>query len=247
MPPTRLPHSQVARAPQPRRRARGADAIPFEPRVDALGLHLRAIGSASLLGAAGEIELARRIERGDLDAKRALIEANLRLVASIAKRFQGRGLELLDLIQDGSIGLVRAVEKFDYRRGCRFSTYATWWIRQTIVRAITDGPPVLSLDAPVNDQFTLGELIIDHETPSPFEVAADTIRSQALHDGLMRLPAHERDVIELRFGLGRHAPSTRAQTGRALGLTPQRIRQHELHALRKLASLPQIQPLRTAA
>jgi RNA polymerase primary sigma factor len=106
--------------------------------VDALRMYLRAIGRVPLLTAAEEIELAKRIEKGDLQAKQHMVEANLRLVVSIAKGYLGRGLGLLDLIQEGSLGLIRAVEKFDYRRGFKFSTYATWWIRQAVSRAIAD-------------------------------------------------------------------------------------------------------------
>src|SRR5207248_2775775 len=91
-----------------------------------------------LLTAAQEVSLAKRVERGDTCAKTEMIEANLRLVVSIAKGYLGRGLSFLDLIQEGSLGLIRAVEKFDYRRGFKFSTYATWWIRQAVTRAIAD-------------------------------------------------------------------------------------------------------------
>jgi RNA polymerase primary sigma factor len=106
--------------------------------LDALKLYLRSIGRVRLLTADGEVALARRIERGDMEAKRQMVEANLRLVVSIAKKYQGRGLGFLDLIQEGSLGLIRAVEKFDYRRGYKFSTYATWWIRQAVTRAVAD-------------------------------------------------------------------------------------------------------------
>ncbi len=108
------------------------------PSNDPVRMYLREIGRVRLLTAAEEVSLARRIERNDMGAKAALIEANLRLVVSVAKRYVGRGLALLDLIQEGNLGLIRAVEKFDYRRGYKFSTYATWWIRQAITRAIAD-------------------------------------------------------------------------------------------------------------
>jgi RNA polymerase primary sigma factor len=112
--------------------------LTVEPSLDSLRLYLRSIGSVDLLTAGQEVELAKRIERGDMDAKRHMVEANLRLVVSIAKSYLGRGLSLLDLIQEGSLGLIRAVEKFDYRRGYKFSTYATWWIRQAVTRALAD-------------------------------------------------------------------------------------------------------------
>jgi len=112
--------------------------LTVEPSLDSLRLYLRSIGRVELLTAQDEVSLARRIERGDMDAKQAMIEANLRLVVSIAKRYLGRGLSFLDLIQEGSLGLIRGVEKFDYRRGYKFSTYATWWIRQAVTRAIAD-------------------------------------------------------------------------------------------------------------
>ena len=112
--------------------------LTVEPSLDSLRLYLRSIGKVELLTAAQEVELAKRIERGDMLAKRQMVEANLRLVVSIAKGYLGRGLSFLDLIQEGSLGLIRAVEKFDYRRGYKFSTYATWWIRQAVTRAIAD-------------------------------------------------------------------------------------------------------------
>ena len=112
--------------------------LTVEPSLDSLRLYLRSIGRVQLLNAEREVELAKRIERGDLYAKQEMVEANLRLVVSIAKGYLGRGLSFLDLIQEGSLGLIRAVEKFDYRRGYKFSTYATWWIRQAVTRAIAD-------------------------------------------------------------------------------------------------------------
>jgi RNA polymerase primary sigma factor len=112
--------------------------LSVEPSLDSLRLYLRAIGRVPLLSADEEVSLAKRIERGDMHAKQHMVEANLRLVVSIAKGYVGRGLTLLDLIQEGSLGLIRAVEKFDYRRGYKFSTYATWWIRQAVTRSLAD-------------------------------------------------------------------------------------------------------------
>jgi len=112
--------------------------LTVEPSLDSLRLYLREIGKVPLLTADQEVSLAKRIERGDMRAKQQMIEANLRLVVSIAKGYLGRGLSFLDLIQEGSLGLIRAVEKFDYRKGYKFSTYATWWIRQAVTRAIAD-------------------------------------------------------------------------------------------------------------
>ena len=109
-----------------------------EITTDALQLFLKDIGRVPLLTAAQEVELAKRIERGEHAAKQAMVEANLRLVVSIAKKYRNQGLPFLDLIQEGTIGLVRAAEKFDYRKGFKFSTYATWWIRQAVARALAD-------------------------------------------------------------------------------------------------------------
>jgi RNA polymerase primary sigma factor len=112
--------------------------LKTEISTDSLQLFLKDVGKVPLLTARQEVELAKRIEMGDLEAKRKMVEANLRLVVSIAKNYRNQGLAFLDLIQEGTIGLVRAAEKFDYRRGFKFSTYATWWIRQAVARAIAD-------------------------------------------------------------------------------------------------------------
>jgi len=123
-----------------RRGARKKAALDLKPDMttDSLQLFLKDIGKVRLLTAAEEVELAKRIERGDLDAKQKMVESNLRLVVSIAKNYRNQGLPFLDLIQEGTLGLVRAAEKFDYRKGFKFSTYATWWIRQAIARALAD-------------------------------------------------------------------------------------------------------------
>ncbi len=131
--------AQVERAPDKRGR-RKAKSIDLKPDMttDSLQLFLKDIGKVRLLTAQEEVELAKRIERGDLDAKQKMVESNLRLVVSIAKNYRNQGLPFLDLIQEGTLGLVRAAEKFDYRKGFKFSTYATWWIRQAIARALAD-------------------------------------------------------------------------------------------------------------
>ena len=131
--------------------------LTIEPSLDSLRLYLRAIGRVPLLSAEEEVALAKRIERGDMAAKQHMVEANLRLVVSIAKGYVGRGLTLLDLIQEGSLGLIRAVEKFDYRRGYKFSTYATWWIRQAVTRSLADKARTIRI--PVHMVERLNKLI----------------------------------------------------------------------------------------
>ena len=132
--------SQVERAPDKRGRRKAKAALDLKPDMttDSLQLFLKDIGKVRLLTAQEEVDLAKRIERGDLDAKQKMVESNLRLVVSIAKNYRNQGLPFLDLIQEGTLGLVRAAEKFDYRKGFKFSTYATWWIRQAIARALAD-------------------------------------------------------------------------------------------------------------
>src|SRR5690606_15919341 len=114
-------------------------SVPAGVRMDdPVRMYLKEIGRVPLLTSDEEVELAKRMEAGDEDAKKQLVEANLRLVVSIAKRYVGRGMQFLDLIQEGNLGLMKAVEKFDYTKGFKFSTYATWWIRQAITRSIAD-------------------------------------------------------------------------------------------------------------
>ena len=152
--------------------------LTVEPSLDSLRLYLRAIGRVELLNASEEVALAKRIERGDMEAKQHMIEANLRLVVSIAKGYLGRGLTFLDLIQEGSLGLIRAVEKFDYRRGYKFSTYATWWIRQAVTRAIADKARTIRI--PVHMVEKLNKVVhVERQLvqelgrePTPDEIAA---------------------------------------------------------------------------
>jgi RNA polymerase primary sigma factor len=178
-------------APVPRETVRSEDALgaarpskqeidlTVEPSLDSLRLYLRSIGKVPLLTADQEVMLARRIERGDMAAKQHMIEANLRLVVSIAKGYLGRGLSFLDLIQEGSMGLIRAVEKFDYRRGYKFSTYATWWIRQAVTRAIADKGRTIRI--PVHMVEKLNKVVhVERQLvqslgrePTPQEIAAE--------------------------------------------------------------------------
>ena len=148
-------------------------------QADPVCLYLKEIGKVPLLSAEEEIELAKRMELGDQEAKKRLAEANLRLVVSIAKRYVGRGMLFLDLIQEGNLGLIKAVEKFDYRKGYKFSTYATWWIRQAITRAIADQARTIRI--PVHMVETINKLIrvsrqllqeLGRE-PTPEEIAAE--------------------------------------------------------------------------
>ena len=152
------------------------DGISIE---DPVRMYLKEIGKVPLLTAEEEIELAKRMELGDQEAKKRLAEANLRLVVSIAKRYVGRGMLFLDLIQEGNLGLIKAVEKFDYRKGYKFSTYATWWIRQAITRAIADQARTIRI--PVHMVETINKLIrvsrqllqeLGRE-PSPEEIAEE--------------------------------------------------------------------------
>jgi RNA polymerase primary sigma factor len=278
--------------------------LTVEPSLDSLRLYLRSIGKVELLTAQQEVDLAKRIERGDMLAKRHMVEANLRLVVSIAKSYLGRGLSFLDLIQEGSLGLIRAVEKFDYRRGYKFSTYATWWIRQAVTRALADKGrtiriPVhmveklnrvghverqlvqrlgrepspaeiamelqwtvkdvrdvlrvsqmpISLEKPIGDEedSELGDFVADDSAQEPFEMASENLQRQDVRRALQALPAREREVIELRYGLNGKEPLTLEQVGEAFGVTRERIRQIENNTLKKLKALPEAQRLRGLA
>jgi RNA polymerase primary sigma factor len=164
--------SEVAQAPEP------------VDTDDSLGAYLREISRAKLLTKAEEIELAKQIAAGSLEARARMTEANLRLVVSIAKKYQNRGLSLLDMIQEGNLGLIRAVEKFDYRKGFKFSTYATWWIRQAVLRAIGDKARSIRLPLHMGDQ--LNKLIRT---------------TDRLRDGLGRQPTEDELAEELGLKL----------------------------------------------
>ena len=267
---------------------------------DAVRLYLRDIGRVPLLTARQEVELAKRIERGDKAAKDHLAEANLRLVVSIAKRFRGNGIPFLDLIQDGSLGLIRATEKFDWRRGYKFSTYATWWIRQAVTRSIANDSRTIRIPVHVNERVQkirnaerhltaqLGRSPTDEEireatglSEQPYKEAMDGLRAQpvslnipvgddedgefgdfvhpsknreavveddvvdkvrdnlayqTLHEAVSELPARERRIIELRYGLleDNPEPQTLEAIGHELGVTRERVRQIEQSALKML-------------
>jgi RNA polymerase primary sigma factor len=182
----------------------GPDAGPAEAD-DALGAYLREIGRGTLLTKDQEIELAKQIEAGSDAARRRMTEANLRLVVSIAKKYQGRGMPLLDLIQEGNVGLMRAVAKFDHRRGFKFSTYATWWIRQAVLRAIGDQARTIRLPIHIGDQTnklvrisdrlrdSLGRPATDEEIAE--ELGLTTIEVQALRQT-------SRDTVSLETPIG---------------------------------------------
>ncbi|MGZ4334801.1 MAG: RNA polymerase sigma factor RpoD [Gaiellaceae bacterium] len=167
--------------------------LTVEPSLDSLRLYLREIGKVPLLTADQEVTLAKRIERGDMGAKTQMTEANLRLVVSIAKGYLGRGLSFLDLIQEGSLGLIRAVEKFDYRKGYKFSTYATWWIRQAVTRAIADKARTIRI--PVHMVEKLNKVVhIERQLvqrlgrePNPEEIAEE----------LEMTPAEVREILRM--------------------------------------------------
>jgi RNA polymerase primary sigma factor len=256
---------------------------------DALADYLRMIGRTKLLTVEEEMRLARQAEAGDDYSRQRLVEANLRLVVSIAKKYQGRGLSMLDLVQEGNIGLMRAAEKFDYNLGFRFSTYATWWIRQAVSRAIADqartiripvhvvedlgrlsraqrklsdelgreptpaelavemgekeekiidllrySQEAVSLEKPVGEDSSLGELVEDPNSLDPEADASRQLLSQAVRESLKALSEREQKVLALRSGMEDGRPWTLEEVGRVLGITRERVRQIEAKALRKL-------------
>jgi RNA polymerase primary sigma factor len=220
--------------------------LTVEPSLDSLRLYLRSIGKVALLTAAQEVDLAKRIERGDMRAKTQMVEANLRLVVSIAKGYLGRGLTFLDLIQEGSLGLIRAVEKFDYRRGYKFSTYATWWIRQAVTRAIADKGRTIRI--PVHMVEKLNKVVhVERQLvqqlgrePSPEEIARhlecsvrevrDILR-MSLQPISLEKPIGEEEESELGDFVEDHSAESPFE------LASESLRKDNVH--RALAALPQ--------
>jgi RNA polymerase primary sigma factor len=284
---------------------------------DVLRIYLREATQTPLLTAAEEVDLAKRIERcrwsheeisrGNLtenrrdelerfirdgqNARERLIRANTRLVISVARRYVGHGLPITDLIQEGNIGLMRAIRNFDYHRGFKFSTYATWWVRQAISRALADQSRIIrlpaylsdqvgrlrrvqadlqqrlgrapsseemaevmgmaptrinqiiesisqpmSLEAPISedDEGDLGDMLEDVNALNPEEAVMDSMLSEEVRTQLSDLPSREREVLELRYGLGGIEPLTLAEVGQRLGITRERARQLEMQAIQRL-------------
>jgi RNA polymerase primary sigma factor len=268
--------------------------------TDALQLFLNEIRRYPLLTAEEEVELAKLIEKGDMPAKERMINSNLRLVVSIAKKYQGQELCLLDLIQEGIFGLIRAAEKFDWRKGYKFSTYATFWIRQAIQRGVANrartiripvhigqrerkiarverelaaklerqptdeeiskesgvpldqieeirdaGRAVTSLDRPLGEEgdTSFGDLFAS-EAPTPEEEVHLSLSEQTVRRTLEELPDLERTVLKLRYGINGDNPTPLRETGRRLGMSPERVRQIESKALAKLAMRRELDALR---
>ncbi len=244
--------------------------------TDSLQLFLKDIGKVDLLTAPQEVELAKRIERGDQLAKQSMVEANLRLVVSIAKRYRNQGLPFLDLIQEGTIGLVRAAEKFDYRKGFKFSTYATWWIRQAVARALADKSRTIRMPVHVveklnkiarserklrgelgrepsageigdDDESEFGHFLTDESALLPEEAAEQALRSDTLRQILNSLAPREQRILEMRYGLSGEQSRTLDEVGRAFNVTRERIRQIENQCLKKLRAMADCQKLREVA
>ncbi|MDF2721214.1 MAG: polymerase sigma factor RpoD [Paenibacillus sp.] len=190
------------------------DDLSLPPGIginDPVRMYLKEIGRVQLLSGEAEVELAKRIEQGDAEAKRQLAEANLRLVVSIARRYVGRGMLFLDLIQEGNLGLIKAVEKFDYSKGYKFSTYATWWIRQAITRAIADQARTIRI--PVHMVETINKLIrvsrqllqeLGRE-PTPEEIAKEMDFSDEKVREIMKIA---QDPISLETPIGEENDSS---------------------------------------
>jgi RNA polymerase primary sigma factor len=210
-----------------------------------------------LLTAADEVRLAKRIERGDLSAKEQMIESNVGLVYALAGPYRGRGVPFDDLVQEGVVGLIRAVERFDHRRGRRFSTYAAWWIRHSFMDALDKARPIripaaaarqraqrdlprvtASLDEPIGEDGTpLYEVIADDDAQAPWQRAADVETRRQAWSMLRMMPPRHREVLVRRYGLVGDRVETHAQIGARLGVGEERTRQLEREALHRLREL----------
>jgi len=271
--------------------------------IEALREELAELVEAHRIGEVDKDDYLARsteLERRLVERKNVMINANLRLVVSIAKKYRNRGLAFMDLIDEGNIGLIEAVERYDYRRGCRFSTYGTWWIRQAIVKALADKGKVIriplnmlnmikkwylvarhltqelgrdpgpyevskylsvsnrkvgdilmlsqdatSLDAAVDEESStsLAELLEDHRSEQPFDMAFHLTLQETLNEVLLQLSEREMRIIQLRFGLGGNGACTLEETGKALGITRERVRQIQQKAIAKLGQFEEIREL----
>jgi RNA polymerase primary sigma factor len=299
----RMPKNAKIERPELEAAAVAAHAQADDVTTDSLQLFFNAARKYPLLTAAQEIELAKRIEKGDMDAKDRMINSNLRLVVSVARKYQGHGLTLGDLVQEGMLGLIRAAEKFDWRRGFKFSTYATLWIRQSIQRGLENSSrtirlpvhiaqrerkinrterelatklgreptedeiaeavelpvdqvieirkaarPLTSLDQPIGEdgETSFGDLITAQQPAVEDEVVQDA-GTTAVQLAVSSLPERERNVVQLRFGLGGEEPTPLRETGRRLGISAERVRQIEEEALARLAESGELSALHEAA
>jgi RNA polymerase primary sigma factor/RNA polymerase nonessential primary-like sigma factor len=266
-------------------------SVSKDPGLNAIALYLKEISKKPRLTFEEEQELGKRMAAGDQEAREKMIEANLKLVVAMGKHYINRGLQFEDIIEEGNLGLIRAVEKFQYQRGFKFSTYASWWIRQAIERAILNQTKIirlpvhmaefirsymrtfrklsqtlgrepcaeeiavkmskdidkvrnisqvaretLSLETLIGDHAdeTLSEVLADEHALSPESLSNDISRRKCIDTWLSRLPAGERSVIEMRYGLNGDDPMTLALIGKKLGITRERVRQIENQAIKRL-------------
>src|ERR1700748_1688669 len=221
--------------------------------TDSLQLFLKDIGKVRLLTAAEEVELAKRIERGDLDAKQKMVESNLRLVVSIAKNYRKQGLPVLQLIQEGALGPGRAAGKCVAELGREPPpeeiAEVTGIDPEEVDSIKRSAQAPVSLEKPVGDEAEseFGQFIADEKAESPFDRGADLLTKEALKEALENLSYRERRVLELRYGLGGEHPRTLDEVGRTFNVTRERIRQIENQSLKKLQSLGEAQKLREVA
>src|SRR5574341_1482133 len=247
--------SAAERDQAPKKRGRkkaGDEGDAASSGLDVIKQYLKDIRKVPLLTAEEERQLAKRVAEGDEEARAKMIEANLRLVVAIGKRYINRGLPFSDVIEEGNLGLIRAVEKFNYLRGFKFSTYASWWIKQAIDRAIINQVRIIrlpvhvaemvmsvekvrgisqvvretySLDTPIGeqDEDTLKDLLQDYSVPPQSGIADDIIRKKYIDEWLSGLSESERNVLKLRFGLKDSEPRTLDSIGREFAITRERV------------------------
>ena len=206
--------------------------------------YLEEIAGRPLLTRTEEIELAKRAQDGDAQARERLIESNLRLVVSIARTYRSETHDLFDLVQEGTLGLIQAIDRYDWRRGAKLSTYAFPWIRHAMLDAVEEGRAAAkrttSLDAPLDGDGALRywDVVADSSASDPLESMIDATPEIDVEAQLRRLPDRSRQVIELRYGLRDGVARTADAVAAELRLSRERVRTIELHGLRKLAAPP---------